>query len=78
MRPIAPGIAVQRAPAHRPPSWPVRECRCTSTFASTTSMREKVPWWPRAPTVFRAAATSFRVFADPASHPFCLVLTAGG
>ena len=74
----APRIAFQFAPDHRPPQWPdparpqqmhfdvwvddieAAERRVLELGATPLARSEEVPGYP------------FRVYADPAGHPFCL------
>ena len=59
--PDRPGLAFQRSPDHRPPAWP--------DPASAQQMHLDV----RVEELLSRVGASYRVFADPADHPFCLV-----
>jgi catechol 2,3-dioxygenase-like lactoylglutathione lyase family enzyme len=68
-------LGFQRAPDHRPPRWP------DPTYPQQMHIDVFVPDVEKAePAVLELGATllegagesSFRVYADPAGHPFCL------
>jgi catechol-2,3-dioxygenase len=70
-----PLLSVQRAPDHRPPRWP------DPAYPQQLHLDIRVDDLDDAePKVLALGATrlpggeqTFRVFADPAGHPFCLV-----
>lgn len=73
----APTLAFQRVPDHRPPAWPGSE------HPQQLHLDFDVPDLDAGEAAVlaigaRKAAhqpgTTFRVFLDPAGHPFCLVL----
>ena len=71
----ASGLAFQRAPDHRPSSWP--DPAVPQQFHLDV-MVEDVD--AASPLVLRLGATKLMgdgVFADPAGHPFCLVKRPG-
>jgi catechol 2,3-dioxygenase-like lactoylglutathione lyase family enzyme len=69
------GIAFQRAPDHRPPTWPDSTVPQQIHFdVMVENVAEATPW------VLALGATKLDgddVFADPAGHPFCLVRRPG-
>jgi catechol 2,3-dioxygenase-like lactoylglutathione lyase family enzyme len=67
----ASGLAFQRAPDHRPPTWPGPE---SSQQIHLDVMVDSVAAAAEAVIRLGARALPTRgVFADPAGHPFCLV-----
>lgn len=75
-----PTLAFQRVPDHRPPVWPGSE------HPQQLHLDFDVPDLDAGEAAVLAAGarkaehqpgTTFRVFLDPAGHPFCLVLAAG-
>jgi catechol 2,3-dioxygenase-like lactoylglutathione lyase family enzyme len=67
----ASGLAFQRAPGHRPPTWPDP---AVPQQAHLDVMVEDVA--AATPWVLSLGATPLpgdNVFADPAGHPFCLI-----
>ena len=66
-----------RGVLHACPTGRARTCpsRCTSTSSSTTSTPASRPSWRWARrSTSTSPASRFRVFLDPAGHPFCLCL----
>ena len=71
----ASGLAFQRAPAHRPPTWPDP---ATPQQIHLDVMVDDVP--AASAAVLALGATPLAgdgVFADPAGHPFCLIPRPG-
>jgi len=71
----ASGLAFQRAPDHRPPTWPDP---AVPQQIHVDVMVEDVT--AAAPRVLALGATKLAgdgVFADPAGHPFCLIRRPG-
>ena len=71
----ASGLAFQRAPDHRPPTWPDPAIPQQIHF---DVMVEDVD--AATPAVLALGATKLAgegVFADPAGHPFCLIKRPG-
>lgn len=71
----ASGLAFQRAPGHRPPTWPDP---ATPQQIHVDVMVEDVE--AATPEVLALGATKLAgegVFADPAGHPFCLIKRPG-
>jgi catechol 2,3-dioxygenase-like lactoylglutathione lyase family enzyme len=71
----ASGLAFQRAPDHRPPTWPDP---AVPQQTHLDIMVEDVA--AATPKVLALGATKLAgedVFADPAGHPFCLVRRPG-
>lgn len=69
------GLAFQRAPNHRPPTWPDPE---VPQQMHLDIMVEDVD--AATPGVLTLGATALApegVFADPAGHPFCLIPRPG-
>ena len=73
--PDRPGIAFARIPDYRPPTWPVGErpqyrhfdVRVDDLELAEASVLEI------GATPLPGGGETFRVFADPAGHPFCLI-----
>ena len=71
-----PGLAFQRSPDYRAPAWPNPstgqqmhlDVRVKDLDAGEREVLQ------RGAQLLSAANESFRVFADPAGHPFCLIL----
>ena len=70
----ASGLAFQRAPDHRPPSWPDPTL---PQQAHLDIMVEDVAAARSAVQALGARPLGGDVFADPAGHPFCLVRRPG-
>jgi catechol 2,3-dioxygenase-like lactoylglutathione lyase family enzyme len=70
----ASGLAFQRAPDHRPPSWP--DPAIPQQFHLDVMVEDVAAATPR---VLAMGATKLQgdVFADPAGHPFCLIKRPG-
>ena len=74
--PDQPGIAFTRVPNYRPPTWP------DGPRPQHRHFDVRVPDLDTAEgqviaigaTRLRGGGDTFRVFADPAGHPFCLIL----
>jgi catechol 2,3-dioxygenase-like lactoylglutathione lyase family enzyme len=73
--PDRPGIAFQAAPGHQPPRWPSEDS------AQQMHLDVRVEDLDEAESALLAlgaervdgGADNFRVYRDPAGHPFCLV-----
>jgi catechol 2,3-dioxygenase-like lactoylglutathione lyase family enzyme len=71
----ASGLAFQRAPGHRPPTWPDPAVAQQLHF---DVMVDDVPAASAAVLALGATALAGAgVFADPAGHPFCLIPRPG-
>ena len=71
----ASGLAFQRAPDHRPPTWPDP---ATPQQIHLDVMVDDVPAATAAVLALGATALAGEgVFADPAGHPFCLIPRPG-
>jgi catechol 2,3-dioxygenase-like lactoylglutathione lyase family enzyme len=72
-----PGLAFQRAPGYQPPAWPDSSCaqqmHLDVRVADLDVAERQVV--QRDASLLSSAGESFRVFADPAGHPFCLILS---
>jgi catechol 2,3-dioxygenase-like lactoylglutathione lyase family enzyme len=68
------GLAFQRAPDHRAPTWPDNE---VAQQVHVDIMVEDVP--AAGPQVIALGARHLRddTYADPAGHPFCLIKRPG-
>ncbi|NBH07533.1 MULTISPECIES: VOC family protein [Amycolatopsis] len=68
------GIAFQRVPDHRPPSWPSAEnpqqLHLDLNVTDLEAAHERV--LGLGAKLLDDAPKTFRVYADPAGHPFCL------
>jgi catechol 2,3-dioxygenase-like lactoylglutathione lyase family enzyme len=76
-----PTIAFQRAPDHRPPAWPDPEHPQQAHLDLQVADLDEGERAVLAVGAQKAAvqpAESFRVFIDPAGHPFCLVTGGPG
>ncbi|WP_328924243.1 VOC family protein [Streptomyces sp. NBC_00190] len=75
--PAGPVLAFQRAPDHRPPSWPdpARPQQFHLDFGVPDLDRAEEQVLAHGATVLDRgpADRGWRVYADPAGHPFCLV-----
>ncbi|MEU6226141.1 VOC family protein [Streptomyces sp. NPDC047042] len=74
--PDGPKLAFQAAPGHVPPKWPSPEASQQFHLDVTvddldTAEREVLALGAK-PLDTEDRARSFRVYADPAGHPFCL------
>ncbi|MFD4634735.1 VOC family protein [Streptomyces sp. NPDC058284] len=71
-----PPIAFQKAPGHRPPQWPApdggQQFHLDFTVDDMDAVEKEILTFGA--TVLDAADRdrSWRVYADPAGHPFCL------
>lgn len=74
--PDRPGLAFARAADFQPPSWPdsgvPQQMHVDARVADLDVGEQQV--LERGARRLRGGGASFRVFADPAGHPFCLVL----
>lgn len=70
-------IAFQRAPGHRPPRWPddehPQQMHLDFDVDDLDAAEIQVLNVGAVKTEFQPAPDGFRVFIDPAGHPFCLV-----
>jgi catechol 2,3-dioxygenase-like lactoylglutathione lyase family enzyme len=70
-------LAFQRAPDHQPPAWPSadrpQQAHLDFDVADLDAAEEQVLALGARKADFQPGE-SFRVFLDPAGHPFCLVL----
>jgi predicted enzyme related to lactoylglutathione lyase len=70
-------IAFQRAPGHRPPRWPddehPQQMHLDFDVDDLDAAELQVLAIGATKTEFQPAPNGFRVFIDPAGHPFCLV-----
>ncbi|MEU4927132.1 VOC family protein [Streptomyces yokosukanensis] len=74
--PAGPALAFQRAPGHRPPTWPApdgsQQFHLDLTVADLDAAEKGVLELGARPLDTQDRARTFRVYADPAGHPFCL------
>jgi predicted enzyme related to lactoylglutathione lyase len=73
-----PTIACQRAPDHQPPAWPSAEHPQQAHMdfdVDDLDAGEAAALAIGARKATFQPGTTFRVFLDPAGHPFCLCLT---
>ncbi|MGP4001971.1 VOC family protein [Streptomyces sp. 8N706] len=70
-------LAFQRAPDHRPPRWPdpayPQQFHVDVEVADLDRAEQRVLTLGAAPLDTGDRERSWRVYADPAGHPFCLV-----
>jgi catechol 2,3-dioxygenase-like lactoylglutathione lyase family enzyme len=64
------GLAFQRAPGHRPPTWP--DPAVPQQFHLDVMVEDPADAGPRV-VALGATGLGGDVYADPAGHPFCLV-----
>jgi len=72
-----PGVAFARVPDYRPPTWPTGnrpqyrhfDVRVVDLDSAEQAVLEL------GATRLSGGGETFRVFADPVGHPFCLILT---
>ncbi|GAB3591754.1 VOC family protein [Angustibacter peucedani] len=71
-----PGLAFQRAPDHSPPAWPDDDSRLQMHLDVRVDDLDdgEAAVVAAGGTRLAGGGETFRVFADPAGHPFCLVL----
>jgi catechol 2,3-dioxygenase-like lactoylglutathione lyase family enzyme len=73
--PDRPGLAFQRSPDHRPPAWPdpasAQQMHLDVRVEDLDAAEQQV--LQRGARLLSRVGASYRVFADPAGHPFCLV-----
>ncbi|MER6013392.1 VOC family protein [Streptomyces bluensis] len=84
--PEGPSLAFQRVPSHTPPEWPRADRNSQQfhldfdagrTWEEVDVAQEKVLALGARPLDLESeAGKDFRVYADPAGHPFCLCLTS--
>ena len=77
--PDRPGVAFQRVAHHRPPTWPEGDRpqhRHFDVRVEDLAVAEEAALALGATRLAEGGAT-FRVFADPVGHPFCLVTIPG-
>lgn len=74
--PDGPKLAFQAAPGHVPPKWPSpdasQQFHLDVTVADLDAAEREVLALGAKPLDTQDRARSFRVYADPAGHPFCL------
>lgn len=79
--PDGPRLAFQRVPAHNPPEWPRADRDSQQfhidfdggrTWEEIDAAQEKVLALGARPLDLADDGKGFRVYADPAGHPFCL------
>ncbi len=73
-------LAFQRAPDHQPPQWPSSDQPQQAHLDFDVADLDRAEEQVLAVGARKAAVQpgrNFRVFLDPAGHPFCLVLAAG-
>jgi hypothetical protein len=72
-------FAFQRVPDHRPPRWPdsarPQQFHLDLDVADLDQAQEQV--LGLGATLLQVDARGWRIFADPAGHPFCLLRRAG-
>jgi predicted enzyme related to lactoylglutathione lyase len=75
----SPVLAIQFAPDHRPPQWPAGQPQQIHVDLAVDDIaaahRQAIDAGARLltpPEDVEAARVGYRVFADPAGHPFCL------
>lgn len=71
----ASGLAFQRAPDHRPPTWP--DPAIPQQFHLDVLVEDVAAATPRVLELGATTLDGEDVFADPAGHPFCLVKRPG-
>jgi predicted enzyme related to lactoylglutathione lyase len=73
-----PTLAFQRVPDHRPPAWPgvdpPQQLHLDFDVPDLDAGEEAVVALGARKTEAQPQPESWRVFLDPAGHPFCLVL----
>ncbi|MFI1359788.1 VOC family protein [Streptomyces sp. NPDC020898] len=74
--PDGPTLAFQAAPGHVPPKWPApdasQQFHLDVTVPDLDAAEREVLALGAKPLDTEDRARSFRVYADPAGHPFCL------
>ncbi|MFJ1655971.1 VOC family protein [Streptomyces sp. NPDC088337] len=73
--PGGPALAFQRAPGHVPPKWPAGDASQQfhlDLIVEDLDAAEKGVLALGAKPLAEQGGSSFRVYADPAGHPFCL------
>jgi catechol 2,3-dioxygenase-like lactoylglutathione lyase family enzyme len=69
------GLAFQRAPGHRPPTWP--DPAVPQQFHLDVMVEDVAAAGPRVLALGAAKLDGEGVYADPAGHPFCLIPRPG-
>jgi hypothetical protein len=69
------GLAFQRAPGHRPPTWP--DPAVPQQFHLDIMVEDVAAAGQRVLALGAAKLVGEDVYADPAGHPFCLVRRPG-
>jgi catechol 2,3-dioxygenase-like lactoylglutathione lyase family enzyme len=69
------GLAFQRAPDHRPPSWP--DPAVPQQFHLDIMVEDVAATGPRVLALGATKLDGDGVYADPAGHPFCLIRRPG-
>jgi catechol 2,3-dioxygenase-like lactoylglutathione lyase family enzyme len=69
------GLAFQRAPDHRPPTWP--EVTVPQQIHLDVMVEDVAEAAPRVLALGATKLPGDGVFADPAGHPFCLIRRPG-
>lgn len=74
--PGGPTLAFQAAPGHVPPRWPApdhsQQFHLDLTVEDLDAAEEEVLALGAKPLETEDRSRTFRVYADPAGHPFCL------
>jgi hypothetical protein len=72
-----PGVAFARVPDYRPPTWPTGERPQYWHFDVRVDYLDSAEQavLDLGATRLLGGGETFRVFADPVGHPFCLILT---
>ncbi len=73
--PDRPGLAFQRVPEHQPPEWPdpARSQQMHLDIMVADIDEAEAEALALGATRLPGGSGHFRVYADPAGHPFCLV-----
>ena len=69
------GLAFQRAPGHRPPTWP--DDTVPQQIHLDVMVEDVAAATPHVLALGAAKLAGDGVFADPAGHPFCLIRRPG-
>lgn len=69
------GLAFQRSPDHRPPTWP--DPAVPQQFHLDVMVEDVAAAGPRVLALGATKLAGEDVYADPAGHPFCLVRRPG-
>ncbi|MFZ3557948.1 MULTISPECIES: VOC family protein [unclassified Streptomyces] len=83
--PAGQRLSFQRVPDHRPPRWPAadhdsQQLHLDLDVADIEAAQEQVLALGAVPLDLddEGGARDFRVYADPAGHPFCLIRPGAG